>query len=72
MIRKRAHGRHKLRLEAALETFLWLKIIKKKKKEKMGKLKSQKGEEEIIQGQGAAKSQPNGRPSCYLKQEENN
>lgn len=37
----------------------------------MGKLKSQKGEE-IIQGQGAAKSQPNGRPSCYLKQEENN
>ena len=38
----------------------------------MGKLKSQKGEEEIIQGQGAAKSQPNSRPSRYLKQEENN
>lgn len=37
----------------------------------MGKLKSQK-EEETIQGQGAAKSWPNSRWSCYLKQQENN
>lgn len=72
MIREKAHGRDTFRLGPVLETLLWLKIIKKKKGGEGTKKPKRKGEEENVQGQGAAKSQPNSRPSCYLKQQKNN